>query len=198
MTASKTPRKIVRKKTVAPATPPPTTSEWVRLAPSLVHGTGLYAAKAIPKGTKVIEYVGEKITKAESNRREETRLARQEAGDDGCVYLFELNQRYDLDGDVSWNTARLINHSCAPNCETENERGHIWISAKRNIAEGEELNYDYGFDWENWRDHPCRCGAENCFGYIVKKTQWPKVRRVLAEEAAKWKAARAAKPSRKK
>jgi len=165
-------------------TPAPTTSPWVRKAGSPVHGYGLYAAKDIPGGTRGIEYVGEKITKAESDRRDEKRRARQEAGEDGCVYLFTLNKRYDLDGDVAWNTARLINHSCDPNCDTDYVKGGIWISAIRDIAQGEELNYDYGFDWDDFDEHPCRCGAPNCCGYIVAKDQRWKVRRELARRKA--------------
>lgn len=162
--------------------PRPTRSPWVRLKRSSIHGRGLIAVKPIPAGTRVIEYVGEKVTKAEADRRDAARLARQEAGEDGCVYLFELNARHDIDGDVSWNTARLINHSCAGNCEPEIARGHIWIVALRDIAEGEELTYDYGFDFENWRDHPCRCGTTACVGYIVRKNQRWRVRRALEAE----------------
>lgn len=165
--------------------PAPVTSPWVRLDASTIHGRGLVAAKPIPRGTRVIEYVGEKVTKAEAERRDAARLARQERGDDGCVYLFELNQRHDIDGDVPWNTARLINHSCDPNCEPEIARGRIWIVARRDITEGEELTYDYGFDFSNWRDHPCRCGAPDCVGYIVKKNQRWRVRRALAEERSR-------------
>lgn len=167
------------------ATPKPTTSPWARTADSAVHGYGLYAKKDIPKGTRVIEYVGEKVTKAESDRRDEQRRARQEKGADGCVYIFELNKRYDIDGDVTWNTARLINHSCDPNCETEYSKGGIWISAVRDIAAGEELNYDYGFDWENYDEHPCLCGAPTCCGYIIDKSQRWRVRKVEAEQAGK-------------
>ena len=162
--------------------PVATTSPWAKPAASSVHGSGLYATQPIPKGTRIIEYVGERITKAETARREVERINKQAEGDDGCVYVFEINQRYDIDGHVSWNTARLINHSCEPNCETENVRGHIWISAIRNIEAGEELSYDYGFDWENWEDHPCRCGAPSCLGYIVKRNQRWRVRRKLAEQ----------------
>ncbi len=183
-------RSTKTKKKSTPATstaePAPTTSEWIEVAASKVHGDGVYAAKDIPAGTRVIEYVGEKITKAESQRRDEVRVARQEKGeDDGCVYLFEVNKRYDLDGAVSWNTARLINHSCEPNCETENVRGHIWISALRDIKAGEELSYDYGFDWENWKDHPCHCGSPKCFGWIVHRDQRKKVKKLLKKEAKK-------------
>ena len=171
-------------KSVTPATTPvPTTSPWASPAASTVHGSGLYATKPIPKGTRIIEYVGERITKKESDRRDTARLERREEGEDGCVYIFEINQRYDIDGDVTWNTARLINHSCEPNCETENVRGHIWISAVRDIEAGEELNYDYGFDWEVWEDHPCLCKTPSCVGYIVKKGQRWRVRRVLEKRA---------------
>ena len=87
-------------------------SKWVRHGRSTIHGRGLYARCAIPKDTLVIEYVGERITKAESDRRDAERCARRDGGGDGCVYIFELNKRHDLDGDVAWNPARLINHSC--------------------------------------------------------------------------------------
>lgn len=160
--------------------PAPVRSPWVRLYRSPIHGRGLLAAKPTPAGTRVIEYVGEKVTKGEANRRDAARVARREAGGDGCVYLFEINSRHDLDGDVPWNTARLINHSCEPNCEPEIVRGRVWIVARRDIAEGEELTYDYGFDWDNWRDHPCRCGTASCVGYIVRKSQRWRVRRAVA------------------
>lgn len=163
---------------------------WVRYGRSSIHGRGLYARTSIPKGTRVIEYVGERITKAESDRRDEVRCARRERGGDGCVYIFELNARHDLDGDVTWNPARLINHSCAPNCEPQGIRGRIWIVALRAIAAGEEITYDYGFDHENWRDHPCRCGADDCFGYIVKRSQRYLVRRALAKAKVGPKSAR--------
>ena len=152
----------------------------VRLGRSGVHGHGLFARDLIPRGERVIEYVGERITKAEAVRREDRRLARLAAGGDGCVYVFELNRRHDLDGDVPWNPARRINHSCAPNCEAQRGRGRIWIVARRDIAPGEELTYDYGFDFAEWRDHPCRCGAPQCAGYIVNGGQRWRVRRQLA------------------
>lgn len=152
----------------------------VRAGRSGVHGRGLFAADFIPKDARVIEYVGERITKAEAERREEKRLRRLAAGGDGCVYVFELNRRHDIDGAVAWNPARRINHSCAPNCETQNIRGRIWVVALRDIAPGEELSYDYGFGFSEWREHPCRCGAENCAGYIVQSAQRWRVRRALA------------------
>ena len=170
------------KKTVTKQKPAATKSPWAKKGFSKIHGRGMYARVDIPAGTEVIEYVGEKISKRESDRRDEARRARQEQGDDGCVYLFELNSRQDIDGDVSWNTARMINHSCEPNCEPRNIRGHIWIVALKDIPAGAELLYDYGFDFAGWREHPCRCGAPGCVGYIVKKSQRWRVRKILATE----------------
>ena len=152
----------------------------VRLARSGVHGYGLFARVPLAKGERVIEYIGERVTKGEAWRREQKRLARLAAGGDGCVYVFELNQRHDIDGGVRWNLARRINHSCEPNCEVQVVRGRIWIVAVRPVATGEELSYDYGFDYTDWREHPCRCGAATCPGYIVKSSQRWRVRRALA------------------
>src|SRR5882762_9333327 len=122
---------------------PSSFSPWVRRGQSAIHGRGVYAGKPIPSGTRVIEYVGERITKAESHRREAARLDRQRRGLDGCVYIFDLNRRHDLDGRLRRNTARLINHSCEPNCRSEVIRGRIWIIAERDIATDEELTFDY-------------------------------------------------------
>ena len=97
-------------------------------------------------------------------------------GKQGLVYIFELNKRYDIDGNVSYNTAKYINHSCAPNCEPEIIRGHIWIIALRNIMKGEELTYNYGYGFEDYQDHECRCGSDNCIGYILGEEYWPKLR----------------------
>lgn len=154
----------------------------VRRGRSGVHGRGLFAAVAIPAGTRIIEYVGRRITKRAAERIEQRRLAALAAGRDGCVYVFDLNRRHDLDGDVPWNEARLANHSCAPNCEALNFDGRIWIVARRDLAAGEELTYDYGFSYSEWRDHPCRCGAPSCLGFIVERGQRWRVRRILAAE----------------
>lgn len=152
-------------------------SKLLRSGRSGLHGQGLFARDFIPQGTRIIEYVGERITKAEAQRREDARLARLAAGGDGCVYVFELNRRHDIDGRVRWNPARRINHSCAPNCESQSIRGRIWIVAARDIAPGEELTYDYGFSYSEYRAHPCRCGAAECPGFIVAKGQRWRVRR---------------------
>ena len=146
-------------------------SRWITRGQSAIHGRGVRARVTIPEGTRVIEYTGERITKAEAERRERLRLARGRRGGDDCVYIFELNVRHDLDGRTRRNVARLINHSCAPNCRAETIRGRIWIIARREIPAGEELTFDYGFALKEWRLHPCRCGSPKCAGYIVSSWQ---------------------------
>ena len=158
-----------------------TTSPWARVRRSKIHGRGVIASKDIPSGTRIIEYQGERITKAESERRDAARAVREAEGGDGCVYIFEINKRHDLDGHMEWNTARLINHSCEPNCQSEKVSGRSWISARRDIAAGEELSFDYGFDVENWKHHPCRCGSPKCVGYIVAKSHRWRLRKRLAK-----------------
>lgn len=146
---------------------PPT----VRLARSRLHGVGVFARDFIPAGERILEYHGERITKTEARRREEIRRTRAAAGGDGCVYIFELNARHDLDGDVSGNPAKRINHSCAPNCEAQSDGRRVWIVARRDLAPDEELTFDYGFRLADARLHPCRCGAPECAGFIVAKSQ---------------------------
>lgn len=158
---------------------------------SPIHNLGVYAAKDLAEGDFIVEYVGEKITKTESNRRGLERLEKSKLDGSASVYIFTLNKRYDLDGDVPENPAKLINHSCDPNCYAEIIRGKIWIIALRAIAEGEELTFDYGYDIESFLDHPCRCGSEKCVGFIVSQEQWPRLYRMKAYR--EWKAKQRAK-----
>lgn len=154
----------------------PTTSEYIFVEKSSVHNNGVFAKKDILKKTKVIEYVGDKVTKKESDKRTDLTLERNKADENhGMVYMFTLNRWYDIDGDVPWNTAKYINHSCDPNCEVEIDKGKIWIIAIKDIKKGEEINYDYGYDLEDFHKHPCMCGSENCVGYIVSEDGRPKL-----------------------
>jgi uncharacterized protein len=180
--AGKTESKVPVKPARVRARRRPTTTPWAKPHVSAIHGRGLYAAKLIPAGTRIIAYDGERITKAESDRREVKRAARGKRGGDGCVYIFELNRRCDIDGSMAWNTARLINHSCDPNCRTEIIRGTIWIIAKHDIPEGEELFFDYRYGMESWRQHPCRCGTDRCVGYIVASEYRWRVKKILRAE----------------
>lgn len=131
-------------------------TEFISFRPSTIHRLGGFARTDIAAGTRVIEYVGEKITKAEGLRRCEQ----------DNEYIFTLDDEFDLDGNVAWNPARFINHSCAPNCEAPDD-SRVWIVALRDIKAGEELTFNYGYDLEDYREHPCQCGAAPCVGYIV-------------------------------
>ncbi len=161
--------------------PSATTSAWAEVRGSAIHGRGMFATKWIPRGTRVIEYTGERVSKAEALHREELRRRRLRRGGDGNIYTFEVTRRQDIDGRVPWNTARFINHSCEPNCESQIVRGRVWIVALRAIRPGEELVYDYCYDYDHYEDHPCRCGAPGCAGYIVKSSQRWRVRHAAAK-----------------
>ncbi|RME55377.1 SET domain-containing protein-lysine N-methyltransferase [Candidatus Woesearchaeota archaeon] len=143
---------------------------------SSIHNKGVFASRDIAKGTKVIEYVGEKITKKEAEKRALKKLNKHKKNpDQGAVYIFELNSRYDIDGDVPYNDAKYINHSCNPNCETQIINNRIWIVAIKDIKKGEEITYNYGYDLDSYKDHPCKCGSKNCIGYILAEEHWPKL-----------------------
>ncbi|HTY88140.1 MAG TPA: SET domain-containing protein-lysine N-methyltransferase [Candidatus Acidoferrum sp.] len=124
---------------------------------SAIHGTGGFARTDIAAGARVVEYRGERITKNESLRH----------CLDGNPFIFALDEVWDLDGSVTWNQARYLNHSCEPNCEAERIDDRIWIVARRNIRAGEELTFNYGYGLEDYREHECRCGAAGCVGYMV-------------------------------
>ena len=160
-----------------------TTSPYAKVIKSGIHSQGVAAKKDIPKDTEIIEYVGQRLTKKQSSKRSDEILDEHKSDSSkGAVYIFEINSRHDIDGNVSYNTARLINHSCSPNCEAVNDKGHIWISSIRDIKKGEELTYNYGYDIDSYEEHPCRCGSKNCVGYIAGKEHWPKLKRKLLKE----------------
>ena len=156
------------------------TEPWYIVKRSAIHQRGVFARREIPKGTRIIEYVGERITKTESEKRATRLLSRAKRTGGAAVYIFDISSRTDLDGNVPWNTARLINHSCDPNCEAIDVRGRIWICAKRKIPAGTELAYNYGFDLEEWHEHPCRCGSSLCVGYITGRKYWRRLRELIA------------------
>jgi SET domain-containing protein len=137
--------------------------------PSPIHGLGGFANHGLPRGARVVEYIGEKITKAESLRRCE----------EGNTFIFALDDEFDLDGNNEQNPARWLNHSCAPNCEAEFSGGRIWITARRDIAAGEEITFNYGYTLEEYREHPCHCGAPECAGYILAEEFFDHVKKNL-------------------
>jgi uncharacterized protein len=152
-------------------------SPLVEARNSEIHGKGVYAIAPIKKGARVIEYLGDRISHAEADRRYE-----QKKDDDGHTFLFIASSRTVIDAGVGGNDARFINHSCNPNCETVIEGSRVFIDAIRNIKAGEELGYDYQLTWES-TDEPaelalyaCRCGARKCRGTMLDKEPLDKVK----------------------
>lgn len=148
----------------------------IRVGPSRIAGQGLFAEQAIRQGTKIIRYIGEKITQAESDRR----LAA------GNVYIFGLDERYALDGSIPQNTARFINHSCDPNCHTEQFGHAVWIVAIRDITVGEELTYNYGYTADDEPIEPCSCGTAPCCGYILGAQYWHQITQRMLESVGQY------------
>ena len=146
---------------------------------SPIHGNGVFAARDIKNGERIIEYLGEKISKEESNRRGLEREEFAKKTGDGAVYIFELDDEWDIDGNFEYNDARLINHACRTNSESVSEDGRIYIYATRDIKKGEEILYNYGYAFEHFMDHPCRCGFPECVGYIVAVEDRTKLRKKL-------------------
>jgi histone-lysine N-methyltransferase MLL3 len=142
--------------------------EWrqnVVLARSGIQGLGLYAARDIEKHQMIIEYIGEVIRSDLTDIREK-RYEDQNRG----IYMFRLDDERVLDATMCGGMARYINHSCAPNCVTETvdvDRDlHIIIFANRRISRGDELCYDYKFDFEDDNKIPCLCGAKTCIKWM--------------------------------
>lgn len=154
---------------------------YVEVRYSSIHNNGLFAAKNIPKGTFFIQYLGEIIPKKESKYRGLSQYESSQSTDEGSVYIFNLDKKRDLDGNFDWNIARLANHSCKPNCEAQDVDGEIWFIALRDIKNGEELTFNYGYELKHWKEHPCLCGESNCIGYIVRKKDRKKLRKILKE-----------------
>ena len=141
-----------------------------KIIKSNIHRKGLCAARNIKKGERIIEYKGKKITHKQAD--EDTKY------DHDITYLFTLNKKYVLDGDFKFNTARLINHSCNPNCEVDIIDNEIWISSIKRIKKGAELFYNYGYPFDtDFVDHICKCGSRNCVGYILSDNDWPKLKK---------------------
>jgi hypothetical protein len=133
-----------------------------------IHGKGVYATRHIPKGIRVVEYLGDRITHKQADARYEAK-----GQDDGHTFLFVVSSRVVIDAGVDGNDARFINHCCDPNCDTVIENERVFIESVRDIEPGEELGYEYGLTWESTDDpeelenYACRCGAANCRGTML-------------------------------
>jgi hypothetical protein len=167
------------------------------LRESPIQGRGAFATRRIRKGTRIIEYTGERITQDEADERYD-----DEAMGRHHTFLFTLDEKTVIDAAVGGNEARFINHSCDPNCQALIEGDKIFIYALKDISPGEELAYDYayeraeGMDEESEQLYVCRCGAKNCRGTILAPPKPPKRARKPASKL-KQKTTRAKSPQRK-
>ena len=135
---------------------------------SRVHGKGVFALVDIPRGTQIIEYKGERITWAQAMKRHP-----HDPENPNHTFFFDIDDDRVIDGGRLGNSARWINHSCAPNCEAVDDKGRIFIEAIRHIKPGQELNYDYNLQFEERytaavkKRFPCCCGNKNCRGTLL-------------------------------
>jgi hypothetical protein len=137
---------------------------------SNVHGRGVFATRRVEKGERIIEYLGERVSHDEADRRYESKEE-----NDSHTFLFIVDSKTVIDAGTAGNDARFFNHSCDPNCESVVEKRRVFIEALRAIEPGEEMTYDY----QIYRDHDdpenidevfaCRCGFANCRGTML----WP-------------------------
>ena len=150
--------------------PPIVTSPLVEVRNSPVHGRGVFAVAHIPKGTRILEYLGERLSHEAADKRYE-----DHDENDNHTFLFIVDKHTVIDAGVGGNDARFINHQCAGNCESVIQHRRVFIDATRDIAPGEELGYDYEIGRE--KDDPpnvdeiyaCRCGSPQCRGTML----WP-------------------------
>ena len=140
-----------------------------RVRTSTIHGRGVFAASKIAKGTCIIEYRGERTTWEIAQERPDS-----DPDNPAHTFIFELSDGMVIDAGVHGNAARWINHSCAPNCKSyEDDDGRVYIEARRAIAPGEELTYDYRLSYDGRitrkirEEYACRCGAKRCRGTLL-------------------------------
>jgi uncharacterized protein len=153
--------------------------------PSPIHSVGVYTTAPIRKGMRIVEYVGERITPEEADRRYEGASR---------TYLYGLEDgKTVIDGH---GIGAYLNHSCDPNCEVDEIKGRVWIFALRDIAAGEELVWDYNL-YDDDAPAPCSCGAANCRGTMYSEDWMAKMRRKTGKKQLEGKTKRkSAIPSR--
>ncbi len=147
-------------------------NQYLEARASEIEGTGCFAKQHIPAGTRIIEYLGQRIPPSVVEERSEVEV--DDVGEiikDSHVYMFYVDWRTTIDGGVNGNDARFINHSCAPNCKSTVENRRVFVDALRDIELGEELTFDYKLDVnasaEQKKRYACRCGASNCRGTML-------------------------------
>ena len=140
----------------------------IQVKRSGVHGKGVFAVQPIAAGETIIEYVGEVISWEEAQRRHPHDLC-----DPNHTFYFHIDGDHVIDALFDGNASKWINHACDPNCESDERDGRIFIQAVRDIAAGEELNYDYGLVLDERytaklkAEYACHCGAADCRGTML-------------------------------
>jgi len=175
--------------------PPIVTSPLVEVRNSPVHGRGVFACAHIKKGTRIIEYLGDRVSHAAADARYE-----DHDENDNHTFLFIVDKQTVIDAGVGGNDARFINHQCKGNCESVIENRRVFIDATRDIAPGQELGYDYEIGRE--KDDPpnvdeiyaCRCGSPHCRGTML----WPPQKTVLKSKSKAKRRPKAAPKSTRK
>jgi len=154
---------VKRKETSSKKPSRPRIKKWFEVRSSHIQGVGVFAVLPIPKGTRIVEYTGERISHEEADARyDDFAMERHH------TFLFTVDEQTVIDGKRDGNDSRFINHSCEPNCETVIEEGRVFVDAIRNIAAGEELYFDYAYERDGNEDpeaekrYACRCGAKTC------------------------------------
>ena len=146
---------------------------------SPIHGTGLFAARAVAAGEFLCEYRGERITKEESRRRTEA------AAPGSPVYRVSFDDDTDIDGDIPDNPAKFANHGCDANAELVRIEDKLHLRALRDLRAGEEILFDYGFGLAESLGHPCRCGSPGCVGRIVAEPLRPLLKKQMRRAGAR-------------
>ena len=185
------------KKAVKVKAPVKDALQLVKVRNSKVHGRGVFALKRIPKGTRLWEYVGERLSHKRINERYENSDV-----NDNHTFLFSVDRNVVIDATRDGNDSRFINHGCDPNCESNVEDRRVFIDVIRTIKPGEELNYDYqiGRDKNDPADvdviYACRCGSPKCRGTMLWPAKRPVPRKKKKKTAAAGKGAAAGKRKR--
>ena len=163
------PKKPMPRKTLSsPAESPKTLPrKAIEVRRSGIHGKGVFAAMPIAAGQRIVEYTGPRITWKQAQAQHP-----HNPDDPNHTFFFHIDDKRVIDG-LHGGPAKWINHACDPSCEADEDDGRVFIKALRDIAVGEELNYDYGLVLEGRhtakikKEYECRCGSRKCRGTML-------------------------------
>ena len=143
----------------------------IQVRRSGIHGKGVFALQPIAAGETILEYTGKVITWKQAQKKPP-----HIPDEPNHTFFFHIDDKHVIDGGDGGNAAKWINHACGPNCEAdEDDDRRVFIKALRDIAPGEELNYDYALIVESRytpklkQEYACRCGAPECRGTMLGK-----------------------------